>query len=539
MIRWTYPVLTLFILLVLSFGLLLTIKEGIEVAGLVKPHHDPEKGRLMMHMKNTTRMSGGPNEILQKLQERIPYKEASTADFVPSESNWKDFVKQSITPDPSVKHVIVLPTRGGEALAWSLPAIFYAKYHHSPVIFSDEIEENSSWFSGRKVFVIGPESLTATEGLSESENVERFSARSPAALAVKLARYRDESSEFGWGREHGRRTGYFQFVITTPSEVSNGLAALALAGSNSATLLYADDKGGIPAITDAYIWSQRSDWFVTPSEGPFRHFWIVSDKFSYKAQGRLDFSVEKSSYPDMGAVALGPMEAIAIIFIALGIAGAIFVLIHSSYTLPSVILPIKIAWTMGAALLPVLGVILYLNAYRRPIYFEGRMARWLRPQNIQAAAATMMGFGYGAPAMIAVAYIFAFFGFPIFFSEAINDSVFWLGAGMPLMMIGMYGGAIVLVVFLVQYPMKQAMMEMKEGMLLWKSSKVTFLSMTAVSLGMMTFSWWMMMEHIPMMPKEDDILWFGIMWMASFAGFLVAWPLNWSMIRKNIKHGNR
>jgi hypothetical protein len=312
-----------------------------------------------------------------------------------------------------------------------------------------------------------------------------------------------------------------------------------LAKSNSAALLYAGDNGGLPAITDSYIWSQRSDWFVTPSEGPFRHFWVVSNRLSYKGQSRLGFSVEKAPYPDMGAVALGPMEAIAIIFIALGIAGAIFALIHSSYTLPEVMVPIKIAWTLGAALVPILGVILYLNAYRRPVYFEGMMTRWLRPPGIQAASATMMGFGYGAPAMIAVAYIIAYFGFPIFFSEGINDTIFWAGAGMPIMMFGMYLGALLLVIFLVQYPMKNAMMEMKDGMILLKGLKVAFLSMTAVSLGMMTVSWWMMMSHIPMMPKEDDILWFGTLWIASFVGFLVAWPLNSIMIRKNIKHGNR
>ena len=241
----------------------------------------------------------------------------------------------------------------------------------------------------------------------------------------------------------------------------------------------------------------------------------------------------------MGAVALGPMEAIAIIFIALGIAGAIFIAIHSSYTLPGITVPIKIAWVLGSALLPVLGVILYINAYRRPVYFEGMMTRWLRPPGIQAASATMMGFGYGAPAMIAVAYIFAYFGFPVFFSEGINDTIFWAGAGMPVMMFWMYLGALILVIFLVQYPMKNTMMEIKDGMILLKGLKVAFLSMTAVSLGMMTMSWWMMMVHIPMMPKEDDILWFGTMWIASFIGFLVAWPLNSLMIRKNIKHGNR
>ena len=74
MIRWTYPVIAVFILLVLSFGILLTIKEGVEVAGLVNPEHNPEEGRLTLHMKNTTRLKGGTPQIFSQLKESIPYE---------------------------------------------------------------------------------------------------------------------------------------------------------------------------------------------------------------------------------------------------------------------------------------------------------------------------------------------------------------------------------------------------------------------------------------------------------------------------------
>ncbi|MCM4158626.1 DUF4396 domain-containing protein [Antarcticibacterium flavum] len=539
MIRWSYPVLALFIFIVIGFGLILTAMEGVETAGLVKPHHDPEKGRLISHMKNTTHLSGTAAEVHEKMKEAIPYFEAQTADFAPTLENWKQFVKSSITTNPDSKHVILLPSGKPEALEWALPAIFYAKYHGSPVVFADEIEGNQALLESRKVFVIGPEELLSTANLGSIRDFERITARNPAALAVKIARYRDNETEFGWGRSGDRKTGYFQFLMATPSEAIDALAALPLARSNAATVLYTDEKGGLPAVTDAYIWSQRADWFVTPSEGPFRHFWVVSSSMSYKAQSRMDFSVEKSEYPTLGAVALGPLEAVVIIFIFLGIAGGIFIMVHSSYTLPMVSIPVKIAWTMGAMVLPILGVILYFNAYRRPFYKEDGMMRWLRPQNIQSAAATMMGFGYGAPLMIAIGYLLAYFGFPIFFSETLNDSVFWLGAGMPVMMMIMYFGAIIVAALMVHYPMKETMMEMKDGKLIKQSFRMTFISMTMVSLGMMTFTWWFMMTHLPMMPAEDDILWFGTLWIASFSGFIVAWPFNWIMIRKEIKHGNR
>lgn len=539
MIRWSYPVLALFVFIVIGFGLILTLMEGVETAGLVNPDHDPEKGRLTMHMKNTTRISGTSGDIHRQLKEAIPYEEMQAVGQAPTGENWKEFVKNNITADSLVKHVLIIPSEGKKALQWALPAIFYAHYNNSPVVFADEIGENEALLNNRKVFVIGPDDLLSSSHLQGIREFERISAANPARLAVKLARYRDDETEFGWGRERHRRTGYFQYVLTSPSEALKGLAALPLSKSNAATLLYTDEKGGLPAITDVYLWSQRSDWFVTPSEGPFRHLWVVGETLSYKGQSRADFSLEKASYPDLGAVALGPLEAVVIIFILLGIAGGLFILVHSSYTLPMVSIPVKIAWTMGAMLLPVLGVILYFNAYRRPFYSEDGMMRWLRPQNIQSASATMMGFGYGAPLMIAIGYILAFFGFPIFFSQTFSDSIFWLGAGMPFMMIIMYLGAIIVAALMVHYPMKETMMEMKDSRLIKSAFKMTFISMTFVSLGMMTFTWWFMMTHLPMMPHEDDILWFGTLWIASFAGFIVAWPFNWIMIRKQIKHGNR
>ena len=42
---------------------------------------------------------------------------------------------------------------------------------------------------------------------------------------------------------------------------------------------------------------------------------------------------------------------------------------------------------------------------------------------------------------------------------------------------------------------------------------------------------------LTMMPKEDDLLWFGSMWLASSIGFLIAWPLNYPMVRLRMKPG--
>ena len=71
----------------------------------------------------------------------------------------------------------------------------------------------------------------------------------------------------------------------------------------------------------------------------------------------------------------------------------------------------------------------------------------------------------------------------------------------------------------------------------WRTLGVTSLSMAAVSVGVMMTAWWMLIAGSPMMPKEDQILWFGSMWLASSIAFVIAWPLNWPMVRARLKTG--
>lgn len=539
--KWTYPILAFIIFFILGFGLVNVIKEDLQVAPLAES--GAEEGRLMAHTKNVTRLvSASPGDLHAYLKTSIPYEEAQTAEKAPSEKNWQQFFLSSLKVDPAAKNVIFVPGGGKEALKWALPAMFYAYYYGSPVIFYNDgkLSPQKNISKNLTAFVIGSEELIPDSALQDFKQVHRITADSPQQMALKLAEYRDEEAEFGWGRRVDRDNGYFHYVVTTPDDALYGLAALPYARSNNATLLYAEEDGGMSGELDRYAFAQRADWFVTPSEGPFRHFWVVSNRISYASQGRMDFSVEKAEYASMGPIALGDMEALMSMFLFWGIASALFVWLHALFLLPMVKMPIKIGWTMGSLVLPILGPVLYLNSYRRrAVEVEKGDWRWVRSHNQQSAAATMMGFGYGAPLMIAIGFIFVWFGFPLFYGEAMEGPFFWLGSGMPIMMIAMYVFAVLLAWWLVQYPMKKNMMP---GMSNKEVSKMAFfttaLSMLAVSLGMMSVSWYMLMNKIPMMPKEDDVLWFTSMWLASFIGFLVAWPFNWIFIRKHLKPGN-
>ena len=228
----------------------------------------------------------------------------------------------------------MLPADGAGALAWALPGAYWAAYARVPVFFAGEAGLSAEDIRSLRalnvpVYVIAPPALIPDDVLDTLEDlpVERIADDELSAHAIRIAEYRDPDTEFGWGRVPAQHDGYFHYVLTTPAEAELGLAALPLAYSNAATLLYTADNGGVPAVTDRYLWSQRSDWFVTPSEGPFRHLWLLGERTSYGAEGRMDLSLEKSTYLDQGKAALGPVEALTIGMIALGIAGFVFVLL--------------------------------------------------------------------------------------------------------------------------------------------------------------------------------------------------------------------
>lgn len=538
-------VLAVVLALVLVYGLGALLRENVKVAPEAK---EAAEHRLAPHMKNVTRFLGSPEEVGRAVHRAVVLDDRPPQ--LPPDEDWRAWFREQFPAVSQPSHLVVLPAGEG-ALPWALPGLFWAAYARVPVVFvtgeapDDEELERLRQHAGVPAFVLAPADVlgdAALTRLSEGDRrVERIAADRLPAHAVRIAEFRDEESGFGWGRTYDRRDGYFEYVVTTPAEARSGLAALPLADSNATALLFANDDGGLSGAIDRYAFKQRADWFVTPAEGPFRHFFVVGDRVSYGAQARLDFALEKGPYASAGPDALGAMEGLAIGFIALGFAGALLVWIHAVRLLPQLMQAMRIAWTFTALLVPVLGLVLYFAAHRRPVSPPDEIhahPRFMRPASIQSAAATAMGFGYGAPLMIAIGFAFVYFGFPLFYGEWADGWPFLLGAGMPLMMLAMWAGAVLIAWLAAQAPMMHMMMpQMPSPQVRRRTLLVTAISMTAVSLGMMTSAWVLQMAKLPMMPQEDDILWFGAMWLASAIGFLVAWPLNYPLVRTGLKMG--
>lgn len=526
---------------VIAIILLLVLTENTKVAPWAD--HGAE-GRLHFQTKNVTRLGGDTEAVRSAVARALAFDPAGPA---PAAGDWRVQVTAAAGWAAEPRHVVALPGEGEDAALWSLPGAYWAAFAGAPVVFVGRNAPGAGaeatvrrW--GLPVYVLAPSSVVpdaVLERLAELGPARRVAGRDLSRHAVRLAGYRDHDTGFGWGRDHDDHATWFHFLMAAPQDADAAYAALPLGRTVAGAFLFADSAGGVPAATDRYWWSLRADWSVTPSETSFRHLWILGDRVSYGAQSRMDLAVEKAAYISKGAVGLSGLEGVGIVLIALGIAGFVFVLLHGARLLPDVMPGMRVAWAFTALLLPVAGVILYLAAYRRPRLDAGEdMPKWLRPPAVQAAAATAMGFGYGAPLMIAIGWAFAFYGFPLFYGEWADGWSFVFGAGMPLMMLAMYVGAVLIAWPLVQTGMQAMMKQASRAAVAWRALGVTAVSMAAVSLGMMATSWFMMMERHPMMmPHEDEILWILSLWLASTIGFLVAWPLNWPMVRTELKSG--
>ena len=543
---WRIAALVGFVAVVLAFGLAETLRKNLEPAPRAQ---EAQRGRLHPHLKNITRFGGAPEHVARSVHRAVFLADQGTDEMVAQPMAWRRRIENAAArPDGNrPAHVIVLAEEGPDAPAWALPGAYWAVWAGAPVVFvgrggvTPGIARRLRELR-RPAYVIAPSTHIPDRivaAIGEIVPVRRVAGDSLASHAVTVAEVRDPTTGFGWGRNASEVDGYGHFVIAAPADTEQALAGLPLARSNAAAFLFGSDDGGLPAETDRYLWTQKSQFYETPAEGPFRHLFVLGDRVSYASLGRMDLAIEKAPYPSLALPAAGPMDALAVVFFAAGFTGAVFVWVHARRMLPELGLAAVVAWTFTALLVPGIGVLLYFAAYRRPrTRRNAPIAQWLRPPAIQAAAGTAMGFGFGAPLMIAIGWLFAWFGFPLFFGPwAVDGPEFLLGAGMVLMMAGMYVGAVLIAWPLAQAPMKAMLRGVPARRFAWSSLGVTAVSMAAVSLGMMLIAWWMQMWKLPMMPHEDEILWYFSMWLAATAGFLVAWPLNAPMVRIGWKPG--
>ncbi|MAT41353.1 MAG: hypothetical protein CL609_03355 [Anaerolineaceae bacterium] len=396
-------------------------------------------------------------------------------------------------------------------------------------------------YSGDLIIFDAADAPTGLNRYSLGVQVDGFTsitAKTPEALAVTFAKYEDpQNTLFGWAFNANTLTGYRAYIVANPNNPAMALAAANLAIHGKPGPLMWSETEKLPAGVNNYFWSQRAAFWVTPAEGPFHHFWIIGDEnqISFKAQGQADYAVEIGPYFGKG-VGLSGIDLIAVFWVLMGMASAIWILLHQFKFLPKQNWVMSLAWPLLALLIGPFGLLFYYLAYRRPIIrLPNGMIVWDRPLWLQGLAATVSAVGFGASIMITSGYLTTFFGMPLIPNRL--TGAFLLGTPMILLMIINFVVAVLVSWLVFQTPMMVMFTNKPYKQTLGKSLPIVLISMTFAAVGMNPLMWYLMMSKIPMMPTEESILWFGVMFFTAFTALLAAWPLNYVLIRKQNKSG--
>lgn len=369
-----------------------------------------------------------------------------------------------------------------------------------------------------------------------AEGATRIDGGSPAATAVAFATYDNAADPlFGWGMNAESLSGDRAYTLARPDDPATALLSANLARRGKVgPLLWADERQ-LPQIVNNYLNSQRAAFFIVPNEGPFHHIWVLGSTtaISFVAQSEADYALEIGPYRMKGP-GLSGLDMLAAIWIALGLASALWIAVHETKLLPNQTWIMRLAWPLLALTMGPFGILLYVLAYRRPVMDHDGMRMWDRPPWLQGLVATASSVGFGGTLMVATGFIITLFGAPLI---PLEGPLFWLGSPMVLIMIANYIVAVLIAWPLYQTPMLAMFHGRSYGEGLWPALPIVLISMSAVSLAMFPGMWWLMMWNLPMMPKEESILWFGVMYFTVFLGFLIAWPINILLVRHRQKGG--
>ncbi|MGD9673670.1 MAG: DUF4396 domain-containing protein [Candidatus Nitrosocosmicus sp.] len=444
-------------------------------------------------------------------------------------------------------------------------------------------EENNQ--SGLFIYLVAPSGYiteNVRQQLSELGDLRVPELTSdPYDASVKLAKYRDFDTGFGWGLDRtniagNSEAGYFNYVVVNPSDIGMGAAALPLSHSAKFGPILYSDKDYIPPVVDNYLWSTKADFFMTPAEGPYNHYWIVGDTesdngISYIVQSRFDYGTEIGAYRMQGA-GMSSLEALFAGWISFSIFGMIYVGISMRKSLKNVSVLQKLAWPLVVLMLGPFGLIAYWLSFNGRKMIEMKMPNfngseeksgdnnhiqnpkqsgnkddvkktmttttmvmWERPTWSQAIVATLVAVAFAASSMITTSYLIEFFfGFPL---QVIDGPFYWFGNGMIITIAISYTVAAIVSLFVFQAPMFAQQRKQEYRKVLKVALVAVLASMTSVSLGMMTLMYFMHMWWLPMTPEEDDLAWFGSMFFSTLVGAVIAMPVNYLLVRRGIKVG--
>ncbi|MDW7674036.1 MAG: DUF4396 domain-containing protein, partial [Bacillota bacterium] len=391
----------------------------------------------------------------------------------------------------------------------------------------------------RAIYLVNPPNSTSATILNELNSygkVQEVGHIDPVRNAIEFAGFFDASTNFGWRTTGATVDGAKRLLVAPQNDWRFALIGTQFfSGGVFGPMLITPETNKLPAALEKFYFSIQPDWWITPAEGPFNHSWILGniDFISYPVQSRINFLQEIRNYENLGDQGVSGLEAMIIVWYALAVSSAIWVWFHLTSRMFQLSPFMKLSWVLLMLVLGPIGLWTYYTCYRGYGH-QVASGNFPRPRWVQTLAATCSTIGYGMPTMIATAFILTFFGLPLFLSYG---PFFALESHMAQSVFWSYLAAILVNAF-VFVPL---MLAFKENSSYWDTVKANWLtvviSMTAISLGMMSAMWWIMMEYLVMMPEEENLLWWGSMYAANVVGLFTGYIGNWLLIIRGEKKG--
>ncbi|MDS1002735.1 DUF4396 domain-containing protein [Clostridium sporogenes] len=391
-----------------------------------------------------------------------------------------------------------------------------------------------------KIYVIGKKDNANNEFIQSLKvPVERIYGYNAENCAINFAKFYDKEEAFGWHSNRSRNDNNHNFILCSKEEPLMALVGSQLALKGKMGPILWTDKNYLSSLTENYLWRMKPNYWVTPTEGPYNSLWIMGNEniLPFSIQSRADYISEIQDYKTMGNQGVSGLDSISIIFSLISILGAIWVLLHLYFRMKNLSILTKLMWILTVLLLGPIGIWFYVISYINSPWIKiNEQVIYLRSLWKQTSVATLSSLAFGASSIIAINYMLTYIGSPLIPFYA-SYGVYLFGNPMILKMIISYLIAFLLDLFVFTPTMLTEMKSIKYKDAVKESLLLVFVSITAISIGMMLSMWWLNMSYSPIMIHENNILWFGFMFLSVFVGFLIAYIPNWILVRNGKKMG--
>ncbi|MEC1261622.1 cell wall-binding repeat-containing protein [Bacillus swezeyi] len=198
---------------------------------------------------------------------------------------------------------VIIGSSEDDAELYTLPAVNWIAHMPEPVLYvnKDGIPEETAEALKKRdgkanIYILGPEAAVSEKtekALKEYGTVKRISGNNPVTNSIAFAKFKDESTDFGWGITdpgHG-----LSFASTAAPELALAGAPFSHLGKHAPLLLL--KNGQADQNMYSFLAGIEPSFKNHPQDGPYNHGFILGteDDISFQTQGILDDILEIKS----------------------------------------------------------------------------------------------------------------------------------------------------------------------------------------------------------------------------------------------------